>query len=298
MVFITALTLLTGYYSVLFVGIFGLYIIYNNIKIKNAKEIYVYIIILISSLLLDQLFYPQYLSGFFSGRASQTSETVWQTGFLKNVISSATVIITLINRHFFTIPVVVLIIVLFVYFLLSRQKMAFTKLTLLLLFVSFGYIIIVTYIAPYKILRYSMPIFPLFVFLPVTLIYSLKNRYISCIAISLLGIVFFVNSFNINRIENLYKGTPELYLFNQDKNIPVLIVNKTNWKYADLVPYFHDEQIYIFNDNFDNITAKNKYNEIYLVIEEAESENIILTNYEIESEFAVSYFICQKLKLK
>jgi hypothetical protein len=300
MVLITALTLLTGYYAVLFVGIFGLYIIYSNIKIKNTKEIQVYIIIFISSLLLAQVFYLQYLSGFFSDRASETLQTVWQNGFLGNVISSAAAIIRSINRYFFTIPIVALIIVLSVYLLLSKQKMLFNKLTSLLFFASCLYVIIITYIAPYKDLRYSISVFPFFVFLPASLIYSLKNRYFSGVAISLMCVFFFVNLLNPARIEYRFENLPRYYPFNEEKNIPVLVINKSNWKYATLVPYFHDEQIYFFSDNPDRIMAEDRYNEIYLVVEDSERQNIDLTNYEIESEFPVPYslFICFKLKLK
>jgi hypothetical protein len=246
MAFICALTLLTGYYSVLFVGIFGVYIIYHNIRFKNIKEMQVYIIILIISLLLDQLFYPQYLSGFFSGRASGSLQTVWQNGFLENIISSASAIITLTSRYFFTIPVAVSIIVLSVCLLLSKQKMFFDKSILLLIVAPCVYVMVITYIAPYKDLRYSMPIFPFFAFLPAFLIYSLKNKYFSAIAILLMCVFFSINLLNPDRIEYHYKDMPSRYLFNKEKNIPVLVINKSNWKYATFVSYFHDEQIYFF----------------------------------------------------
>jgi hypothetical protein len=298
MTFICALTLLTGYYSVLFVGIFGLYIIYHNIRIKNIKEIQVYIIILITSLLLDQLFYPQYLSGFLSGRASETFQTVWQNGFLENAISSASAIITLASKYFFTVPVAVLIIVLSVYLLLAKQKIFFNKLILLLIVAPCVYVMVITYIAPYKDLRYTRPVFPFFAFLPASLIYSLKNKYFSAIAILLMCVFFSLNLLNPDRIENHYKDMPSRYLFNREKNVPVLVVNKEEWKYAALVPYFHDEQIYFFSDNPNRITTEDRYNEIYLVVEESERENLDLANYEIESEFTVLYFVCFKLRLK
>jgi hypothetical protein len=296
MAFIASLTLLTGYYAVLFAGLFGIYIVYRNIRMKNKKEIQVYIIILAAALFFAQVFYSQYLSGFVSSRSHETLQTIWRNGFLENIVSTVGSIVTLLNKHFLSIPVVILIGVLFVYLLLSKQKIIFNELTLLLFLVPFVYIIVITYIAPYKILRYSMSVFPFLVILPVSVINSLKNKYISRIAMPLLCVLFSINAFNINKIENVYKGKPEQYLFNEDKNIPVLVINKSNWKYADMVPYFNDEQIYIFNDNFDRIMADNRYTEMYLAVETTESENIILTNYEIESEFEVSYYTCWKLK--
>jgi hypothetical protein len=295
MAFITVLTLLTGYYSVLFIGMFGLYVIYNNIRAKNIREIQAYIIILVSALCFAQVFYLRYIPGFLSGRASETAQTVWQNGFFRNLTVSGTTIAALITRHFFTIPVIVLFAVLFVYLLVSKQKIVFTRFSLLLFFTAFIYTCIITYIAPYKTLRYSMAVFPFLIFLPAAFLCSLKNKYISRIASVLLCVIFSLNSFDGDRIENLYKGKPEQYAFNEDKNVPVLVINKTSWKYADIVPYFNDEQTYFFNDTIDNVTINNKYDEIYLVVE-SELGNTFLPNYEIESEFAVSYFTCRKLK--
>jgi hypothetical protein len=132
MAFITALTLLTGYYSLFFIGVFGFYIIYNNVERKNTKEIQVYIIILIEAVLLSQTFYSRYIVGFFSGRARETAQTLFQNGIFDNMLSSIICIITLINDHFFTIPVIILLATLIVYLLLSKQKIVFDKLILLL----------------------------------------------------------------------------------------------------------------------------------------------------------------------
>jgi hypothetical protein len=150
--------------------------------------------------------------------------------------------------------------------------------------------------APMKVLRYSMAVFPFLIFLPVSFLYSLKNKYIFRIAALLLCVIFSLNSFDGDRIENLYQGKSEQHVFNEDKNIPVLVINKSTWQYADIVPYFNDEQTYIFNNTIDNVTMIDKYDEIYLVIEDAELENTFLPNYEIESEFALLFFTCRKLK--
>jgi hypothetical protein len=296
MAFIASLTLLTGYYAVLFVGLFGIYIVYRNIKMKNQKEILVYIIIFAAALCFAQVFYSQYLSGFFSYRSQETLQTIWHDGFLENIVSTAVAIISLLHKYFFNIPVIILIAVLSVSLFLTKQKPIFNELTLLLFLVPFVYIIVITYIAPYKSLRYSMAVFPFLVILPVSVINSLKNKYISRIAATLLCVLFSINAFHINNIENVCKGKPEQYLFNKEKTVPVLVIGKETWKYANIVPYFNDEQIYIFNDNFDRIMAHNRYAEIYLAVEKTESENIILTNYEIESAFEVGYYTCWKLK--
>jgi hypothetical protein len=294
MAFIAALTFLTGYYSIFFIGVFGVYIIYNNIRIKNMEEIQVYIIILIIALSFAQVFYSRYVLGFLSGRATETVRTIFTNDFFDNIRSSTACIINLINSHFFTTPVVFFCIAITIYLLLLKQKVIFNKLLLLLL-TPFIYTIIVTFIAPYKTLRYSMPVFPFFIFLPLILIYSIKTRFASYIAMSLFCVIVSTNLFS-NRIENLYKDKPRQYLFNEDTNVPVFVINKSNWKYADIVPYFNDTQIYFFYDTLDDIIENNKYNRIYLVIEAGELQNIVFPNYEIETEFNIGFFICRKVR--
>jgi hypothetical protein len=291
--FIVALTLLTGYYAVFFIAAFGLYVLYTNIRIKNIKEIQVYVIILIGALIIAQLFYPRYIYGFLSYRASETIQT-FTNGFFGNAMASVVCIITIVRNHFFTIPVIVLCIAIAVYLLLLKQKITFNKLALLLLVTSFFYVIIVTFTAPYKILRYSMSVFPFFVLLPVILIYSIKNKYISNIAIALFCVLFFTN-LSGNKIEYVYKNKPKQYLFNEDKTVPVFVINNESWKYADMVPYFNDEQKYFFYDTVDDVPVNSGYNAIYLVTGTSELQNVVLPNYEVESEFSAGYFICRKL---
>jgi hypothetical protein len=294
MAFIAALTLLTGYYAIFFIGVFGLYVLYINIRIKNIKEIQAYAVILMAALIFAQLFYPLYIFGFLSYRASETVRTVFANGFFGNTAASAVCIITILKDHFFTVPVIVLCAALAVCLLLQKQKIIFDKLALLLLLTSFIYTVIVTFTAPLKILRYSMPVFPFFVFLPAILIYSIKNKYISNIAILLFCVLSFINLFS-GRIENLYKNKPMQYLFNEDKNIPVFVVNKKSWAYADMVPYFNDEQKYFFYDDFDDVRVDDKYNEIYFVTETSDLRNIVLPDYEVESKSESDFFICRKL---
>jgi hypothetical protein len=71
MSFITAITLLTGYYAIIFVGFFGIYIIYLRLqKQRDINEILVYV-----SLFIAESFLPScFIQGIFldSYRIGQT----------------------------------------------------------------------------------------------------------------------------------------------------------------------------------------------------------------------------------
>ncbi|GHV15747.1 hypothetical protein FACS189493_0080 [Spirochaetia bacterium] len=102
------------------------------------------------------------------------------------------------------------------------------------------------------------------------------------------------NAFNIKNIENVYRDKPLLYTFAEKSEIPVIVLNETNWKYAELVPYFNDDQMYIFCSKEDYMINLNKFNDCYFIIETSLVES---GNYSIESFkkiTEVSYFTCYR----
>jgi len=65
-----------------------------------------------------------------------------------------------------------------------------------------------------------------------------------------------------------------------------------------MVPYFNDEQMYYFFDNYEDIFLPG-YNEFYLVVEETlELPDASLAKFEVDKEVTIGYFICKKLRLK
>jgi hypothetical protein len=74
--FITAVTLLTGYYAIIFIGLFGLYIVYFNCKNRTFTEIIFYFLVLCFGFLLALALYKKYLAGFSSYRAFETKFTL------------------------------------------------------------------------------------------------------------------------------------------------------------------------------------------------------------------------------
>jgi hypothetical protein len=140
--------------------------------------------------------------------------------------------------------------------------------------------------APYKVLRYGMPVFPFFAILPVMLIGFIKekSRKIAAYAMILLCACFVFYSTREDKIENIFRGKPDQYVFAKNKEIPVYVINGvwSAWKYGNLTPYFNDEQAYYFVDWFKSFEGYfrsggdiksiklpeiENYGEIYLVTE-------------------------------
>jgi hypothetical protein len=297
---VTAFTLLTGYYSIVFIGLFGLYVIFVNYKKQDYMEIKFYILTLFLSLLFAHTFYNRYFAGYISHRATQTASTLF-SDFFVNLQSSMTVAVTLFHRHFFTWPVIIvcaLCLVYLVFLILRKYKFIVQKPALYILMVSMIYSLIILYIAPYKVLRYVMAVFPFLVILPVMLLNSIGKKKITIAIVLLLCAVFLKNALNQNNIENIDHNKPDKYYFSQNVDVPVFVFNKSPWKYADLVPYFNDEQVYYFIDKYEDILLT-QHRDFYLIIEQTlEMPDTDLAQFEIESEFSISYFICKRYNKK
>jgi hypothetical protein len=81
-------------------------------------------------------------------------------------------------------------------------------------------------------------------------------------------ICFLIPAINGHNVDFIHKGKPDDYLFTKYKDTPVFVLNKSPWKYAELVPYFDDEQRYFFIHNI-NYSAIEQYDICYLVVENA-----------------------------
>jgi len=263
---ITGVTLLTGYYAVFFIGLLGLYAVYLQCKNKTFSEIPFYFVVLGLGIVFAEILYPKYLSGFLSYRGTETISTV-SGDVLKNIQTSIMSAGTLLQKHFFSYPVIavgVLCIAYLAVLLIREQKLksktlfnmtAVKKMAWYIFIASVIYLFVVLIIAPYKILRYGMPVFPFLVILPAMLIDSIgaRSRKIAACATLLLCGCFALNAVNENKIENIFRNKPNQYVFTKDKDTPVYVVNAvwSSWKYANLIPYVHDEQTYYFIDWFD-----------------------------------------------
>jgi hypothetical protein len=131
-----------------------------------------------------------------------------------------------------------------------------------------------------------MPVFPFFVILPVMLIDSVwaRSKKTAIAAALLFCGCFAFNAARESNIENLFRGKPNQYVFTENKDTPVYIIN-AGWslfKYANLIPYVNDGQSYYFIDWFkylgDYLRKKGdveliplpeaeNYDDIYLLIE-------------------------------
>jgi len=299
---ITGLTLMTGYYAVIFIGLFGLYAIYLQCKNKTFSEIPFYFVVLGLGILVARIFYPKYISGFFSYRGTETIRTL-SGDKIGNIKSSLAVAGTFLQKHFFSYPVIIVCVLCLTFIVISMvrgqklsallqklrgKKMSAVQGTAWYVFAaSVLYLLVVMILAPYKVLRYGMPVFPFFVILPAMLIESVWawSRKIAIAAMLLLCGCFAFNAARENNIENLFRNKQNQYVFSKDKDTPVYIINGawSLWKYANLIPYLNDEQSYYVIDwlNYFNGYFRSGQKPETIILPEADNYRVIylLTEY-------------------
>lgn len=296
---VTVFTLLTGYFALFFIGPFILYAIYHRNKARDGAGILFYMAVLCLAIVFSQTFYLKYLYGYLSPRTTDAAAALFGSA-VENIKSSFISIGNSLLNHFFTYPVIAICVLCFLFLIIWRKRKFFEQKHALYIFiVSLAYTIIVMILAPddLKMFRYIMPVFPLFILLPATMLYSIGSRKFSYIAILLFCVFFLRDALNKDRIENLFSGKLDTYFFAQDPSVPVLVLAQNAWKNADLVPYFNNDQIYYFNTS-DGVNLS-KSEELYLVIERIpELETMSLPHFDIEQEASSEFFTVKKLHLK
>ncbi|GMO34335.1 MAG: hypothetical protein Ta2B_14820 [Termitinemataceae bacterium] len=261
--FISSLTLLTGYYAIFFIGLFGVYVIYFYIKQKNQNEIFAYICILVLSIVMAQILYLKYMQGFQSGRALETASTIMGSSVFGNIKSSLVTIIKILHTYYFSLPVLATILLIFIYLIVSKNKIVLPLQHCIVFVIAIIYTLVVTFLAPLKILRYSMPVYSFFIIFPMLLLTAIKHKKIQYVFMGLLCISFSFNIFNENKMEYVYKNKFAEYQFTQDEALPVFIVGVGARDL--LVPYLADNQTYIFIDSMNDLNTQNVNNDFYVV---------------------------------
>jgi hypothetical protein len=300
MSFITALTLLSGYYSVIFIGLAGLYIIIIKCKEKKYKEIFYYVLVLLLGIILAQLMYLKYLNGFFTRRGVQTVSTL-SNNILYNLKISFINYARLLHNYYFTVPVIIICIsgIFYIIYLFYKKKAVYKDKYILSIFgISILTMILILILAPYKYLRYVLPLYPFLSLLPVFIISRIQNKMkiLSLIAAIILTISSVSNALDNKKIMYIYKNVLNWHKYRAEKNIPVY-VNFTHkyvddlkyWVLSCFVQYTNDGQTYIFIENIKDI-KDSPYNEIYVMREDygfssEEYETVENCNFDIIKEY-------------
>mgnify|MGYP006907953619 CR=1 FL=1 len=298
-----AFAFLSGYYSIIYVGILAVVLF-----IKNLDKRYLFKIAGLS-LIFTTIFYPGYFLGLISYRATETIERF--SG--NNLFYSFLGLPYLYLKYIFSLSLIIYLVYLLVK--ISRQKLLVdneSKDIILLFVIGLVWSAIIMFIAPFKVLRYILPVFPILaLIIPYIVSYFDKKLLpiIIILGIVCLNFVIAVGFYKnpkigryipfISNLEFLKNNKTSNYLFKEDLLKPVFIVkpkdeNLTIGKviiFADILPYLDNNQQYIFINPNTKIVLNNFYL-IYPKSENINSNNDVMINI----QNCNSYYICAEIK--
>ena len=270
--FITAFTLLSGYFSIIFIGLnivaVGVYLF----TIKNIKNILYIVLSMILGSFLAQLLYLKYWQTVLFGedRAGEAYAKLNSSYFFSNIIKvSDTLYEFLSNYTVYFLPVFLIILILGI--ICQNRKMKEVEIIrLILVFVSGLFSFVAIWLAPIKVIRYIIPALPLFMILIPSSIYFIKNRNYKILLIFFTIFFYFINAFEVNKINYLFESKKTEHVFLGNTKEPVYLLSNADYRFLEWIPYGYNKQRYIFFDNLNNLDttfAKNNKKRAYLVLD-------------------------------
>ena len=255
---VTAVTISTDYFPIMFVGLAGLIVLLNCGKNRDWNSLRYFLLMFVAAFLISRLFYFGYGFGLFIDRG-ETAVSKLNHGILQSLGSAFIITISEISANLINFyALLILLISNIILFIVSKKKNAsaavFGIYPLILFLVALLWAVATMFFAPFTTLRYMTPAFCL---LPVILIPCAKSKpaVITALLLQIIAATFVCaktlpleqNAANIEHIDDSDKTATNLE-YNQHLDIPVFIKYVTGIR-TRLYPYLNDRQTYYFIDD-------------------------------------------------
>jgi len=291
--FLVTLVLLSGYFSLFYVVLLGLILLFvsnrNGQKKNNPFLIFTFFI----AFLFAGSLYCKYYDGFFSYRGSEALGKLESAGVFDNIIASSKKYIIDIRGYLISLPAIFLFTLLVgkVVFIDRKRTYNIDKLPLILSASGIICSAIIMFFAPFKGVHYIVSIFPI-ILLVLPFVISYLKRKEMIIFVFIFSTVFSIKAFTRNEvyygylpIEKVYKDNPEL---------PVIVIVDNPGLNAALLSHFTDERHFEFPHTITSFNQKvNKYQKVMVLISQTDNfkeKYLIPSNYIIAQKFQCNWF--------
>ena len=277
--------LLSGYFSIIFIALCYLFILMYYFIHKNFKRISFYFTGLLFGAFLTQLLYPKYWQTILNGqgRAGEAYSKVTHEYIIGNALSSIKLVFNLLSDYA-VYNLSATAVIFFVYCLYTvffkKMKININYLALAVVTICLLFSIIVMELAPYKVMRYIMPVFPLIVIIIPLIIGSVEIIFIRNAFFALGLAVYALNAFNITKINYLYQNKLTESRFLGQRQVSICVFSPWQFRFLEWIPYAKDKQKYYFF-----VTPPDIYSNNFPVCDYA----IIDTIYNSTNEFGYIY---------
>jgi hypothetical protein len=299
--FVGAFVLMSAYFSIIYGALLGCLIIGALFRRRRMNQVGFFIAVVVFSVGLAQTAYANYLDGLIRSRRSEEALSVLSSSEVASKLTEAVgVLVGLLGTYIFYWPLVLCLGVALLITIIPQtaKHVAPTAaehrpnawmVPSFLVASTLIFSVIVLYLAPYKFLRYIMPVFPIMALLNTIVLNRLKTKTAVTFGCIMAGVCVFY-AMDSAHIENLSLEKPEIYSFTNKPDIPVLILSKNYWKYADMIPYLSDSQGYEFPASEQEL--ENRISELprAFVVLETETYPTIRTQREYSFHGPMNYF--------
>lgn len=289
--FVTSLVLLTGYFSIPYVILLVLLFVFFIIKFSSKKDSLLLIVSTALSYVFALVIYPNYNGGFTSNRSTEALDKLGIDVFIENMGDSFGGLFSEVNKYFWDIFVVGLIAIILILAIVTYKKQSTNNrqdyksaIPLFLFACGLLWIIAVFYLAPYKLIRYILPVLAIVSLIIPYLLSFVKEKY--QIIFSCLFVVYFTFKTLMSHDIFLNKQ-PFDEIFIGEKSTPLVVAAAKGWNQDVIIPYYNVSRRSV-EFTFDTINFKNKvnqYNELFLFIPvDSVSKYRLPDNYFVQKE--------------
>lgn len=281
--FSVAGSLLSGYFSIIFIALFGLFLLIYYFLHKEFKRALYFIAGFLTGAILTQFLYLKYWKTIFNNfwilgpnRAEEVYQKLNFQYFRGNVTDSIQYAYNFLSEYALYDSFFFLLVIISYFFfaiLIKKQTIKINYLTFGIVLISLLFSLIVITLAPLKIMRYIMPVFPLVALVIPLGVSIIKNKFIKNVILLVLIILFTINSFNIEKISYLYKNKLNDANFLKGNNSVICIITAYNFRNLYFVPYAKNDQRYLFFDDADIFERGIDSRCNYIIIDKAYGKN-------------------------
>lgn len=294
--------LLSGYFSGIYLFILLLSLIILCKKKSCFKNLYLILGAPIVGFVLANIVYKGYMLGFVSSRASGAVNLLNLNIIFKNLIFSIYKYILIFLKYIFSIPILLL----GIYSYKNKDKNGDMLINIVIISALIWSIIVVC-LAPFKIIRYIMPIIPIISIAIPYLLSLVKDNYKKVIYGGFLLLyvvsaifastndypqVYLKDTKLVPNIENTFQDWKPYFEATKNEDLPVVLLTYYDWNCFYLVGIVKDNQYYKFNrlnddlpESLDNMFVLINYKDLKKVNKD------FLNNYTIKKEIHFDQFI-------
>lgn len=286
---ISSLTVLSGYFSIPFVGLLWLAALLFILKKNELLSLRIPMLLGsgILTLLLMYLIYPESINAILGNRGLVVIN-IFSDTFKQKIIELWTFIVA----NYIGSAAFILSIMLIIYgaFNSNKQTKRLYELPIIIIStIALVWIIFTWIIAPFNVLRYiaaGIPIISLILIVPLKNIKATRIKNVFCVAIATLSII------NVSTNKSIYWDKIDTSLYKTDNTPLILYKIYSPWGQTVMIPFFTDDRNIEVAYSLESLLSKtNKYEEVYIVcpndvqeITDTFSDNFSIIPYTIFSE--------------